>query len=331
MYTSIIRPLLFCIDAETIHKQIVKVLHFYRYLIPARMIARAIFNVRSPLFQWRNQTFKNRIGLSAGFDKDASCFDELGDLGFGFIEVGTVTPQAITGNPSPRIFRLPKDHALISRTGFNNPGERLFKKNLSRKRNGEYILGVNINTNSPDKPHQAQTDLITLYKSLEDFADYYTINWGSIPEETLHETLKALNLSYRKEHYTPILLKLPADLPQEKWQYLVDFAKANQLDGFIASGPSQDRSLLIHSPEKEVKEIGAGGISGKPIRTKSISLVKYLSNHAPKEMLIIGAGGIITPDDAKDMLKAGADIIQIYSSFIYEGPFVVKRMIQACR
>ena len=149
MYKSILRPWLFRMDAEKIHGQIVALLHVYRHFPPVKCLLRAFYRPKATPFQWRNLTFANRVGLSAGFDKEANCFDELSDLGFGFLEVGTVTPEKVTGNPFPRIFRLPEDHALVSRTGFNNPGKEVVLKNLQRKRDGKYILGVNINTNAP--------------------------------------------------------------------------------------------------------------------------------------------------------------------------------------
>lgn len=202
--------------------------------------------------------------MSAGFDKEASCFDELSDLGFGFIEVGTVTPHKVDGNPSPRIFRLPKDHALISRTGFNNPGKEMVLQNLRQKQNGKYILGVNINTNYPADEELARTEITDLYSTFSEYADYYTINWGSIAPEILSSVLIAV-ADKKKQIGKPIFLKLPADVPIEKLGDIINFARQHHIDGFIATGPSQDRSLLIHSSQAEVTHVGAGGISGLPI------------------------------------------------------------------
>lgn len=330
MYKSILRPLLFHIDAEEIHNKIVKSLQFYRYLSPVRMIVRSSCHTEAAGLKWKNLNFKNRVGLSAGFDKAANCFDELSDLGFGFIEVGTVTPKEVTGNPCPRIFRLPKEQALISRTGFNNPGKAAFLQNLRRKKSGKYILGININTNHPDNPEIAMTEILDLYRTFNDYADYFTINWGSIAPEILGQVLSAL-LKYKQESNKPVFLKLPADLTLEKVDDIIRLAIQYNVDGFIACGPSQDRSLLVKSTQTEINNIGAGGISGLPVLQKSVKIVRYLSEHAPKDMLIIGAGGIITPSDAKDMLNAGAHLVQIYSAFIYEGPYVVKRIAKACK
>lgn len=330
MYKSILRPLLFQIDAEDIHNKIVKVLQCYRHLAPVRMIVRSLYNADTSGWQWRDMTFRNRVGLSAGFDKAACCFDELSDLGFGFIEVGTVTPDEVKGNPSPRIFRLPKDQALISRTGFNNPGKRVFLENLKRKQSGKYILGININTNHPDGAEQAITEILDLYRSFNDYADYYTVNWGSISPEILSQVLTAL-LKYKQEINKPVFLKLPADLPLEKVGEVINFAAKHHIDGFVACGPSQDRSLLTNSTQAEIAKVGAGGISGMPVMQESLNVVKYLSEHAPKDMMIIGAGGVMTPSDAQAMLKAGANLVQIYSAFIYEGPGIVKQIAKACK
>lgn len=329
MYKSVFRPLLFQIDAEKIHNQIITVLHYYRHITPIRKIIRLSCQTKTTEWQWRDLIFRNRIGLSAGFDKAACCFDELSDLGFGFIEVGTVTPEQVTGNPSPRIFRLPKDQALISRTGFNNPGKNIFVQNLKRKQFGKYILGININTNHPDNTELAKTDILDLYRRFNRYADYYTINWGSIAPNILSRILTALS-EYKQEVNKPIFLKLPADLPLEKVDDIIQFAIQHHIDGFIACGPSQDRTLLSHSTPTEINNIGAGGISGLPILEKSIKIVKFLSEHAPKSMLIIGAGGIMTPKEAQTILKAGAHLVQIYSAFIYEGPYIVKRLATAC-
>ncbi len=329
MYKSILRPWLFRIDAEKIHNQIISLLHVYRHLPLVKGMLRAYYRPKAAPFQWRSLTFSNRVGLSAGFDKEASCFDELSDLGFGFLEVGTVTPEKVAGNPAPRIFRLPEDHALVSRTGFNNPGKEVVLKNLQRKREGKYILGVNINTNTPADGERAAADITSLYETFSRYADYCTINWGSMTPEVLAGVLEALE-DDRKRLEKPIFLKLPADVSLEKLEGIITFAKAHHLDGFIATGPTQDRSLLIHSNQTEVTQVGAGGISGLPVIHKSVEVMKYLSAHAPKEMLLIGAGGVMTPHEAEMMHRAGAHLVQVYSAFIYEGPGIVKRIAESC-
>lgn len=241
-----------------------------------------------------------------------------------------MTPKEVKGNPCPRIFRLPKEQALISRTGFNNPGKAVFLQNLKRKRFGKYILGININTNHPDNQEQAMTDILDLYCTFNNYADYYTINWGGIAPDILGSILITL-FQHKQEYKKPVFLKLPADLTFEKADEIIRFAIQHHIDGFIACGPTQDRSLLTRSTPTEINNIGAGGISGLPVLQKSLKTVKYLSEHAPKDMLIIGAGGIITSQDAQAMLDAGAYLVQIYSAFIYEGPYVVKRIAKVCK
>lgn len=226
MYQSI-RPWLFRIDAEKAHNQIINLLHCYRHLAPVRSLTRILHQPKAAAFQWENLTFKNRVGLSAGFDKEASCFDELSDWGFGFIEVGTVTPEKVAGNPSPRIFRLPKDNALVSRTGFNNPGKDIFLKNLQQKQKGKYILGININTNHPDDEKQAQTEMADLYQAFSEYADYYTINWGSMSDEILSAVLIAI-LHQKQIYHKPVFLKLPADVPIDKLDEIISFAWRHQ-------------------------------------------------------------------------------------------------------
>ena len=244
MYKAIIRPCLFCIDAEKIHNQLVSIFHLYRHMAPVRGIVRSVYRAKDVTpFSWQHLTFANRIGLSAGFDKEASCFDELSDFGFGFIEVGTITPASVSGNPSPRVFRLPKDRALISRTGFNNPGKAIVLQNLKHKKEGKYILGININTNHPADEVLAVAELTDLYVSFGKYADYYTLNWGSISPEILGSALAAFA---KEKIQKPVFLKLPADIPLDKINDIIEFARKHHIGGFIATGPTQDRSLLLH-------------------------------------------------------------------------------------
>lgn len=186
---------------------------------------------------------------------------------------------------------------------------------------------MNINTNTPTDAERAVTDITDLYETFSAYADYYTINWGSMTPEILADVLTALE-SYKQRFHRPVFLKLPADVPVEKLDAVIEFAKEHHIDGFIATGPTQDRSLLIHSTQAEVERVGAGGISGLPVIHKSLEVMKYLSAHAPKDMLLIGAGGVMTPFEAKAMRNAGAHLVQVYSAFIYEGPGVLKRIAE---
>lgn len=326
MYQSLLRPLLFRRDAEKIHQDIVKLVASLRRMSPLRPLVRACFDYQGGTpFSWQGLTFRNRVGLSAGFDKGAECFDELADFGFALIEVGTITPAPVAGNPQPRIFRLPKDEALISRTGFNNPGIEMAAIRLQRlgRHRQRYVLGVNINTNHPDQPAEAVADITRLCTTLADKADYFTLNWGSMPPETL---LAALRACRAQKEARPVVIKLPADLPLEKLPDIVSRLLEDGANGFIATGPTQDRSTLTHATPEELEHIGAGGVSGHPVLAKSLAMMRRLSQLVPEGCLLIGAGGVMTPEDALQMQQAGAQLVQLYSAFIYQGPTIVRRM-----
>lgn len=327
MYKQIIRPFLFLMEPERVHSLLVSGLKVYRHLPWCRCWARKFYASSDKGQIWNDLVFKNRIGLSAGFDKGAEVFDELADFGFGFIEIGTVTPSPQKGNPRPRIFRLPECASLISRTGFNNPGIEVIKSRISSRRNS-YVLGVNINKNPSSEGEQAVNDFLSLYRELYDAADYFALNWGSIELETLKQVFAALT-AFRatQAKRVPLLLKLPADITEEAMGIAIACIGDYEIDGVIATGPTMDRTHLDASLAGRLQKIGAGGgLSGGGIGDKSYEAVRFLRAHIGKNVLIIGAGGVMTPCDARKMLAAGADMIQIYSSLIYEGPAAVKKM-----
>lgn len=329
MYKQIIRPLLFLLNPERVHSLLLSALQCYGHLPFVRSRVRRYYKATDKQLVWNQLVFKNRIGLSAGFDKGAEVFNELADFGFGFIEVGTVTPNGQPGNPKPRIFRLPKAASLISRTGFNNPGLDIVKRNLENKTDA-YLLGININKNPQSEKEEAVNDFLRLYAGLYGLADYFTLNWGSIEVTLMRKVLETLTAFRSKQKiYRPILLKVPADITTEGMDAVLNCIQTYRLQGVIATGPTMDRSNLSPYTTAQLEAIGAGGVSGKGIGNKSIEAVKYLRSHSEKGMLIIGAGGVITPEDARQMLAAGANLIQIYSAFIYEGPAIVKNMIKA--
>ena len=329
MYKQIIRPLLFLLNPERVHSLLLSALQCYGHLPFVRSRVRRYYKATDKQLVWNQLVFKNRIGLSAGFDKGAEVFNELADFGFGFIEVGTVTPDGQPGNPKPRIFRLPKAASLISRTGFNNPGLDIVKRNLENKTDA-YLLGININKNPQSEKEEAVNDFLRLYAGLYGLADYFTLNWGSIEVTLMRKVLETLTAFRSKQKiYRPILLKVPADITTEGMDAVLNCIQTYRLQGVIATGPTMDRSNLSPYTTARLEAIGAGGVSGKGIGNKSIEAVKYLRSHSEKGMLIIGAGGVMTPEDAKQMLAAGANLIQIYSAFIYEGPAIVKNMIKA--
>lgn len=329
MYKQIIRPLLFLLNPERVHSLLLSALQCYGHLPFVRSRVRRYYKATDKQLVWNQLVFKNRIGLSAGFDKGAEVFNELADFGFGFIEVGTVTPDGQPGNPKPRIFRLPKAASLISRTGFNNPGLDIVKRNLENKTDA-YLLGININKNPQSEKEEAVNDFLRLYAGLYGLADYFTLNWGSIEVTLMHKVLETLTAFRSKQKiYRPILLKVPADITTEGMNAVLNCIQTYRLQGVIATGPTMDRSNLSPYTTARLEAIGAGGVSGKGIGNKSIEAVKYLRSHSEKGMLIIGAGGVMSPEDARQMLAAGANLIQIYSAFIYEGPAIVKNMIKA--
>lgn len=325
MYKQIVRPVLFCWEPEKMHELLVSALKFYRHLTFVRFIISRWFQHSDP-FSWDGIIFRNRIGLSAGFDKSGEVFDELADFGFGFLELGTITPEAQTGNPSPRIFRLPECDSLISRTGFNNAGLEVFRQNLKRRK-GDYVVGVNINKNPLSEGETALNDFFSLFKALYYDVDYFTLNWGSVDGNLFEKVLNALT-SYKKLQMQkrPVFIKLPADIEKETLDIVLSMAGHYSVDGFIATGPTMNRSLLKSYDLKELDSIGAGGVSGRGIGEKSLNVVRYLRTHANEQLLIIGAGGIMTSSDAKKMIEAGADFIQLYSAFIYSGPSIIKKM-----
>ena len=327
LYKSILRPLLFSLEPERAHRLTFSLLKLTNYIPLLRPYLRSQYRYEEEDILCKGILTRNRIGLSAGMDKGAEVFNALADYGFGFIEVGTVTPDPCPGNPAPRIFRLPKDESLISRTGFNNPGLAVVKQRLSHK-TGRVTVGVNINKNPASEGRQAVDDFLLLFTELNAVADYFTLNWGSIDAALMEEVLAALTgkrATMRMRR--PILLKLPGDITTEGMDTVLSLISRYGLDGVIATGPTMDRSQLRRYTEAELKALGAGGVSGKGMGMKSFFAVDYLRKHGGPDLFIIGAGGIMTPGDAERMFRMGADYVQIYSAFIYEGPGIVARMV----
>ena len=325
MYNLIIRPLLFCIDPEKVHRMLLSWLKFYRYLFPVRACVRGYSRVSDP-FSYGHLQF-NRIGLSAGFDKNAEAFDELADFGFGFLEVGTVTPDSQSGNPSPRIFRLVDDESLISRTGFNNCGVDAVRQHIRKYRKHSYVLGVNINKNPLSTGDQIVKYFESTFIHLYDCVDYFTLNWGSIDNDLFAMVLEKLTIFRQAANKRcSIFIKLPADIDEKALDTVISLAYKYSIEGFIATGPTRDRSGLHQAETKQLEKIGNGGVSGRGIGKKSQEVVRYLSEHTDRHFLIIGAGGIMTAEDAAGMISQGADMIQIYSAFIYSGPSIVHKL-----
>ena len=278
--------------------------------------------------------FKNPVGLAAGFDKDAKLIDEMAMLGFGFIEIGTLTPKPQAGNPQPRLFRLPEDEALINRMGFNNGGVKEAVERL-KKRKSDVIVGGNIGKNKITPNENAVDDYLICLDALHPYVDYFVVNVSSPNTPNLRdlqekEPLKALlsavkQANDQKPKPKPILLKIAPDLTDGQLDDIVEIVLETKIDGLIATNTTIDRSQLKTDPKK-VKEIGAGGVSGKVLGKRSTEVIRYLSERSNKAFPIVGVGGIYSAEDAIEKLEAGASLVQIYSGMIYEGPGLIKRI-----
>jgi len=282
-------------------------------------------------------TFKNPVGLAAGFDKDARWFNQLAHLGFGFIEIGTLTPKAQVGNDKPRLFRITEDEGLINRMGFNNLGaEDAIKRLKNRKTN--IIIGGNIGKNTATSNEDALADYISNFKTLHDYVDYFVLN-VSCPnvkgltklQDTpfLLELIKQVQIINKtKPKPKPVLLKIAPDLNDSQLDEIIGIVTQTKIDGVIATNTSIARDNLSTSKEK-IDVIGKGGVSGIPVKNRSTEVIRYLSEKSNKAFPIIGVGGIHTAEDAIEKLEAGADLIQIFTGFIYEGPGLIKEINKA--
>jgi dihydroorotate dehydrogenase len=339
MYRAFIRPLLFLVDPEKIHHFVFRFLKFLGKLPGANALQRSLFNYRDPALtrELLGLKFPNPVGLAAGLDKDAKMIDELGRLGFGFIEIGTVTPKPQPGNDKPRLFRLPKDQALINRMGFNNEGALAAAARL-RKRKSTVIVGGNIGKNKNTLNALATEDCANCFEILYPVVDYFVINVSSPNTPGLRELqekeplrqllLHIIKLSRAEAQYKPVLLKIAPDLTVEQLDDIVTILKETKTDGVIATNTTVARTGLVTKPETIVG-IGAGGLSGAPLTARSTEVIRYLRQKLGKDFPIIGVGGIMTVQDALDKLNAGADLIQLYTGFIYEGPALIKAIKKA--
>ena len=295
------------------------------------------------LFKYKNKKlerevfgikFENPVGLAAGFDKEAQFIDEFASLGFGFIEIGTVTPLGQPGNPKPRLFRLKADEALINRMGFNNQGVEHAVEML-KKRKSSVIVGGNIGKNKITPNEEAARDYELCFEALFEHVDYFAVNVSSPNTPDLRELqdkepLKQLLMRLKerndnKKHPKPILLKIAPDLSDEQLDDIIEIVEEVNLAGVIATNTTISRDGLTTSLPI-VDEIGNGGLSGKPVKDRSTQVIRYLKENAKIPFAIIGVGGINSPEDALEKIKAGASLIQLYTGFIYQGPMLIKRI-----
>lgn len=333
IYKKIIRPLLFSMDAEQVHHLVMNLLRIASMIPGVLWIMNRCFLVRDSRLEVTvaGLKFRNRVGLAAGFDKDAKAVKGLGALGFGFIEIGTVTPLAQSGNDKPRLFRLPADRALINRMGFNNEGVDKAAKRL--KKNPGFIIGGNIGKNKVTSNENATSDYLTCFHKLFPYCDYFVVNISSPntpglrelqDKEPLIALLNAIQEANRgKVKSKPVFLKIAPDLTEPQVDDIIAITLQTGLAGLVISNTTISRAGL-QTPQNEVEAIGAGGLSGAPVLERSTDLLQYVAKRAEKRFAIIASGGIFSADDAIKKLEAGADLVQLYTGFIYEGPSLIK-------
>lgn len=340
MYKILIRPFLFQFDPERVHHLTFSLIRILSK-IGFSGIFKAFFTVNDKSLEREvfGLKFKNPVGLAAGFDKDARLYNELSDFGFGFIEIGTLTPKAQKGNSKKRLFRLKEDEAIINRMGFNNAG--VFDAVERLKKNDHVLIGGNIGKNKVTPNDGAIKDYLICFDALFDYVDYFVVNVSSPNTPGLRELqdkkpLTALLKELKKENSKcakkglgkekPILLKIAPDLSNEQLLDIIEIVKTTNIDGIIATNTTTERnglkSDLVHTEEK-------GGLSGRPLAKRSTEVIRFLAEKSNKAFPIIGVGGIHSPEDAIEKLDAGADLVQIYTGFIYEGPALVKRINKA--
>jgi dihydroorotate dehydrogenase len=340
LYKLILKPVLFLFSPEKAHHITLSLLKIALAVPVLGWLLRRSYEVRDKRLERKvfGLTFPNPVGLAAGFDKDGKHYEAMSALGFGFIEIGTVTPLGQPGNPLPRLFRLPADEALINRMGFNNEGVDALAERLKNRKPGNLIIGGNIGKNKVTPNELAGQDYAICFEALFPYVDYFVVNVSSPNTPNLRdlqekgpltELLAALqDLNRQKSKPKPLLLKIAPDLTDGQLDDILDIAKATQLDGVIATNTTISREGLATHP-KILEEIGAGGLSGKPVKNRSTEVIKYLHQKSKGTLTIIGVGGIASPADALEKLNAGAALVQVYSGLVYAGPGLVKGINQA--
>lgn len=337
MYKGLIRPLLFLMNAEQAHHFTFKTLKVLFQIPGVKTITSLFFgSLKGREKQVMGLHFKNPVGLAAGFDKDAKLYNELSAFGFGFIEVGTLTPKPQDGNPKPRLFRIVEDEAVINRMGFNNGGLDAAALRLAKKKT-DIIIGGNIGKNKVTPNDVATSDYIKGVEALHDVVDYFVVNVSSPNTPNLRELqekepLKALLKEVKAKNEElgakPLMLKIAPDLTEGQLDDIVGIVNELKLSGIVATNTTISRDGLKASQEK-VAAMGAGGLSGKILRERSTEVVRYLRNKLSEDIAIVAVGGIFTGKDAKEKLEAGADLVQVWTGFLYEGPAMVRRMLRS--
>lgn len=339
MYKHVLRPLFFLFQAETIHHWVAYFLQIVGKIPPLRSLISKYFTVKDPCLERDlfGLHFPNPVGIAAGFDKNAEMIDGISAFGFGFTEIGTVTPKGQAGNPKPRLFRLKRSQGLINRMGFNNHGLKEAVNQLN-KRKTKGIVGGNIGKNTLTPNSIAWQDYETNFHGLFDHVDYFVVNVSCPNISDLKELqdqealLQILNKIQSINHLKPkrkaVLLKVSPDLNNKQLDEVIEIVKLTGIDGVVATNTSITRNLPEYSND-EIKAIGNGGLSGMPLRNRSTEVIRYLAEKSAKAFPIIGVGGIFTAQDAIEKLEAGADLVQVYTGFIYEGPSIARKINRA--
>ena len=334
MYKSIIRPILFRFDPERVHHFTFGSISFLNKIPGVSALIRSIYQLNNPKLEREvfGLKFKNPVGLAAGLDKDAKIYNELDNFGFGFIEIGTITPKPQIGNPKKRLFRLKEDAGIINRMGFNNSGVEVAVQRL--KKNKGVLIGGNIGKNKDTPNENAVEDYKICFHALYDYVDYFVVNVSSPntpnlrelqDKEPLTQLLRTLQtLNQQKNQPKPILLKIAPDLTDEQLLDIIDIVSETKIAGVIATNTTISRDGLQSENKKET-----GGLSGQPLKHRSTEVIRFLHEKSHGAFPIIGVGGIHSAEDAMEKLNAGASLVQVYTGFIYEGPKLIKAINKA--
>ena len=338
MYKHFLKPILFCFNPERAHNILFSLLSVLRYVPFARSIIRALYKRKSPSLEKEvfGITFPNPVGLAGGLDKNGEFYNDMANFGFGFVEIGSLTPQPQDGNPKPRCFRVPADKAIINRFGINNKGVKNAVEHLKKER-PNVIVAANISKNTSSINDDAAKDYEQAFGLLYDFVDMFVVNVScpnvvgltSLQDISFLSDIvdRLLDLRRYFDTYRPILLKVSPDLSKEQLDDIIDYCLRSGIDGIVAGNTTRSREGLTIDQEK-IEKIGNGGMSGAPVHHKNVELVRYIHTKSEGKLPIIGVGGIMSGTDAQDMIDAGASLVEIYSGFIYEGPSLVKKIIK---
>lgn len=339
MYKHILKPILFRFNPETAHNILFSLLSIIRYIPFVNPILRAIYKKDSPSLEKEvfGITFPNPVGLAGGLDKNGEFYNDMANFGFGFVEIGSLTPKPQDGNPKPRCWRVPGDKAIINRFGINNKGVKNAVEHLKKVR-PEVIVAANISKNTSSINEDAAKDYETSFGLLYDFVDMFVVNVScpnvvgltSLQDISFLSDIvdKLLDLRMLYDIYKPILLKVSPDLSKEQLDDIISYCLRSGIDGIVAGNTTRSRDGLTTISQEKIEEIGNGGMSGAPVHKKNLELVRYVHEKSEGKLPIIGVGGIMSPEDAKEMIDAGASLVEIYSGFIYEGPALVKKIIK---